>query len=173
MNLCGLHLPRNKVRKSSKIRGEFKAFFGAKFGSKIRKFRALLVLHVFWQGSSRGDTIRGKRAHNSERKMAVWEGLWEDLWGDAGRPLRGAFCDQFYQFKVSSERGSSQRPQNLLEPLRAFAPVPVEPLSFSDICCCVHARACNQLLHLFSTLNFRLEKLVLSPFCSRKVLLTL
>ena len=68
--------------------------------------------------------------------MALWERLWKDLWEDAGRPLRGAFCHQF-----SSARGplrgplrEPQRPQNLSEPLRAVAPIPVAPLSFSELC---------------------------------------
>ena len=28
----------------------------------------------------RGNTIRGNRTRNSERKMTLWEGLWESLW---------------------------------------------------------------------------------------------
>ena len=31
-------------------------------------------------GALRGNTIRGNRAGNSERKMALWKGLWEGLW---------------------------------------------------------------------------------------------
>ena len=31
-------------------------------------------------GVLRGNTIRGNTTRNSERKMALWEGLWEGFW---------------------------------------------------------------------------------------------
>ena len=44
------------------------------------------ILAKGWQrvgkvaGVLRGNTIRGNTTRNSERKMALWEGLWEVLW---------------------------------------------------------------------------------------------
>ena len=39
-------------------------------------------------GVLRGNTIRGNRTRNSERKMALWEGLWEGLWKPSEKPLK-------------------------------------------------------------------------------------
>ena len=80
--------------------------------------------------------IRANHA-TKERKMALLRGAL-----GAKRPLRGAFCDQFCSQRgplrgprVASQRPSQKtppRPQNLSEPPRTVAPIPVAPSSFSE-----------------------------------------
>ena len=59
----------------------------------LSHFWVTLLIFEFWLCSCRPHS----RPISSERKMALSEGFWEVLWEGAGRPLRGAFCDHFWE----------------------------------------------------------------------------
>ena len=80
-------------------------------------------------GVLRGKTIRGNTTRNSERKMALREGLWEGLWKiseNLWKPLRTSEN----LWNPPSQRSSPEPSQwqiSLSEPLRPVAPNRVAP----------------------------------------------
>ena len=90
-------------------------------------------------GVSRGNMMRGNKTCNSERKMALWEGLSRvpgELWeahAVTNPPIQAVLS------KVPGHcQRPPQRPQNLSEPLRPVAHVPVAPLGFSELAFAIH-----------------------------------
>ena len=76
-------------------------------------------------GVSSANTIRGNKTHNSEKP-------WE-VHSVTNSPL--SLRDSRMSWQRPSQR-LPQRPQNLSEPLRPVAPVPVAPSSFSEYPAC-------------------------------------
>ena len=117
-----------------------------KFAAKcMRNFRwttGLCVLCIkerdakTFAGVSRGNTIRGNTTRNSERKMALWEGLWEGHWKTSEnlwKPLKTSEKLWNHPSQRSSQR-PSQRQISLSEPLSPVAPNRVAPWNSYDTC---------------------------------------